>query len=82
MEKMGCIVALPFVKGCSSRRTLSIIFPETFCGKRDSLPSTVGLPRPRATKKAEPKPRLLVTISRDYFLAGSPFTFSTSRMIQ
>lgn len=37
---------------------------------------------PEATKKAEPKPRLLVTISRDYFLAGSPFTFSTSRMIQ
>ena len=37
---------------------------------------------PEATKKAEPKPRLLVTNSRDYFLAGSPFTFSTSRMIQ
>lgn len=37
---------------------------------------------PEETKKAEPKPRLLVTNSRYYFLAGSPFTFSTSRMIQ
>ena len=67
-----------------------MLFPEHFV---NNLPGNIlrqkrqpALPRrptlPEGTKKAEPKPRLLVTISRDYFLAGSPFTFSTSRMIQ
>ena len=67
-----------------------MLFPKDFV---NNLPGNIlrqkrqpALPRrptlPEGTKKAEPKPRLLVTISRDYFLAGSPFTFSTSRMIQ
>ena len=67
-----------------------MLFPEHFV---NNLPGNIlrqkrqpALPRrptlPEGTKKAEPKPRLLVTNSRYYFLAGSPFTFSTSRMIQ
>ena len=61
-----------------------MLFPEDFV---NNLPGNILRQKrqpalPEGTKKAEPKPRLLVTNSRDYFLAGSPFTFSTSRMIQ